>query len=101
MSPPAGPADLPSDTVLVRRDSAQLEWTEIEDQLIVWDGARGELHHLDPIATLVLRLCDGSTRFDETVADLARAFACEPDQIRADVARCVATLQQRGLLEAV
>jgi hypothetical protein len=87
------------ETVLAQRGSLDVESVEVEDQVIVWNGAEGELHLLDPIATLVLRLCDGSTTLGETVADLARMFRCEVSAIWDDVVRCAETLQQNGLVE--
>lgn len=99
MSPDSSAADLGPDTVLAQPASLQVEWVDVGDQVIVWDGAEGELHLLDPIATLVFRLCDGSTTLGETVADLARLFSRETSEIRDDVVRCVETLRRNGLVQ--
>ena len=101
MNRPGPAAELGPDTVLAQLDACQLEWVEVEDQVIVWNGAEGELHHLDRIATLVFRLCDGTTTLGDTVADLALVFGCEPEQIWSDVSRCVEQLCRDGLIEPV
>jgi hypothetical protein len=78
-----------------------VEWVEVEDQLIVWSVTTAELHHLDPIATLVFHLCDGRSSLDDTVTDLAAVFGREPEQIRDDVVRCAEQLWGSGLVAPV
>ena len=85
------------DTVL--EPTSAIAWVEVDDQVVVWSDATQELHHLDPIATLVFRLCDGTSTLGDTVADLARLFGREPDQIRGDVTRCVEQRLASGLVQ--
>jgi hypothetical protein len=94
-------AVLGPDSVLAPRHAARWPSVEVDDQVIVWNDATQELHHLDVTATLVLRLCDGESTLSQTAADLAHLFGVDPDQIRGDVIRCAGMLAGAGLVEPV
>lgn len=74
---------------LVRGTSPDLEWIEVEGETIVWSESTQELHRLDPIATLIFRLCDGRSTVADTVEDLARSFAVPSSEVTADIEHCV------------
>ncbi len=101
MSAPRGRVAPGPETVLGPAQTPGVEWVEVEDQLIVWSDSAGELHRLDPIATLVFHLCDGETSLGATVTDLAGVFGRGPEQIRDDVMRCAEQLWRSGLVEPV
>jgi hypothetical protein len=70
---------------------------------VTLDGAtvihrHGQLHALDPVATLVWRCCDGGATVDEIAADLAAAFGVPPERAREDVSAAVAELTRLDLL---
>jgi hypothetical protein len=58
----------------------------------------GQVHTLDPVATLVWRCCDGSASITEIAADLAAGFGADPGTVRRDVDATVAELGRLGLL---
>lgn len=93
------PAPLNTSTVLTKRQPPHLEWIEIEGEAIAWNDDDGELHRLDPIATLVFRLCDGTVDLGRTAADLAEAFRQPVPTVEADVLHCAQKLLQGGLVE--
>jgi len=97
MSENVSPLD-PS-VVLARRPAPVVEWVEIEGEAVAWNAEDGALHRLDPIATLVFQLCDGTATLGRTVADLADAFAQPAHQLEGDVLGCAGRLLDGGLLE--
>src|SRR4051812_6189000 len=58
----------------------------------------GQVHTLDPVATLVWRCCDGSASVAEIAADLAVGFDTDPATVRNDVDATIAALDGLGLL---
>ena len=46
---------------------------ELDGEAVVYDDASGELHHLNPSATIVLSLCDGSTTVEEMISLISEA----------------------------
>lgn len=74
-----------------------LDIHEVEDGLVVYDPAADRVHYLNPSASLVLSLCDG-TRTEAELAELVRAaWKLETAPID-DVSRCLAQLQREGVL---
>lgn len=86
--------------VLTRGTAPDVEWTEIEGECVVWNSRSEELHHLDRIASLIFRLCDGSTTLGETVQELAQAFEASCATVERDVLRCAGFLLDAGLVRA-
>jgi PqqD family protein of HPr-rel-A system len=58
----------------------------------------GEVHTLDPVATLVWRCCDGSASVAEIAADLASGFDADAATVERDVAATISELDRLGLL---
>lgn len=85
--------------VLARRPTPHVEWVEIEGEAVAWNAEEGALHRLDPIATLVFQLCDGSETLERTVADLAEAFGQPVESLEEDVLGCAGRLLDGGLVE--
>ena len=70
---------------------------EVEDGFVVFDAATDRVHYLNPTATVVFSLCDGTRTTDE-IAELVRsAWDLETAPV-ADVAACVAQLRDEGVL---
>jgi PqqD family protein of HPr-rel-A system len=80
----------------IRQD---LTVVELDGEAVIYDDDSGELHHLNPTATVVFSLCDGTATVKELAADIADAFG----QPAADVEKQVRTLLREfrkvGLLE--
>lgn len=83
-----------------RRSSPDLEWVEVDGEVVAWTRDPDGLHRLDQIATLVFQLSDGSTTIQQTVAELAEAFDVDPERVRVDVERCLRSMIEQRLIEA-
>ncbi len=60
------------------RKVEELEVNEAEDGLVIYDPAHDVVHHLNPTASLIFDLCDG-TRDATTIADvLGETFGLDP-----------------------
>ena len=76
-----------------------LHVVELDGEAIVYDEHTGDLHHLNPVATVVLDLCDGSATASEVARDIARAFDEAPPDVERHVRRCIRRFRTVGLLE--
>ena len=47
---------------------------ELDGEAVIYDEETTELHHLNPTATIVFGLCDGSATMAEMAADISAAF---------------------------
>lgn len=79
----------------VRDDLAVVE---LDGEAVVFDEVSCDLHYLNPTATLVFGLCDGSGTVDELAADIAAAYGADEDQVRGDVRAVVEDFARSGLL---
>ena len=75
---------------------------DFEDELVVCNTASGQtqLHHLNPAATIVFRLCDGTGTSDDLAKDIAEAFGLPQSDVQRDVRAIVRQFRQNGLLTA-
>lgn len=81
---------------MVRDD---LTIVHLDGEAVIFDGRSGELHHLNPTATIVLGLCDGSASIAELSADVSRAFDVPSDEVESQVRAVVRRFRTAGLLE--
>lgn len=72
---------------------------EIDGELVLYDVESNRTLHLDPRATLIWRVLDGSVTLAELVDDLSDVFDVDPTTIRADVEPMLARLHDLGFLE--
>jgi hypothetical protein len=70
----------------------------LDGELVVYDPATHELHHLNTSATLVWQHCDGRRTVDDIAAAIASSGDADRATVRADVARVVADLVAATLL---
>jgi Coenzyme PQQ synthesis protein D (PqqD) len=80
-----------------RDDLALAEFDE-EVVAYVGYGDHGLLHYLDPTATLVFRLCDGSATVGETAAELAEFYGMPAAELEPQVRELVRDFRRRDLL---
>ncbi len=88
------PVDVPR-----RIPSPQLEWVEVDEEIVAWSQQTDSLHRLDRIATLVFQLADGQTPLSQTISDLAEAFGADAEEVEVDVLSCVGRMVNDHLLE--
>lgn len=85
--------------VLHRIPSPDVEWVEIDGQVVAWNERTETLHLLDPTAGLVYQLLDGRSSLTEIVLDLAAAFENDLGQVERDVLRLASSLEDMALVE--
>jgi hypothetical protein len=80
------------------RTRDELIVAEIDDELVVYDPATDALHHLNPAASLVFGLCDGTATMKETAADMARLAGLDPVEVEKEVRSLVRGFRKSDLL---
>ena len=76
---------------------ADLEITEVEDGLVVFDVAADRVHYLDPVASFLFLYCDGTRTVDE-LSELTRRAYELAETPTAEVRTAVDTFTTEGLL---
>ena len=74
---------------------------ELDGEAVIYDEETGELHHLNPSATIVFGLCDGTQTSEELSGEISAAFDLPVDETTAQVRELVAQLGDVGLLQGV
>jgi hypothetical protein len=74
-----------------------LDVHEVEDGLVVFDAATDRVHYLNPTASVVFSLCDG-TRTTGEIAELLRSAWDLDAAPNDDVATCLEQLRGEGVL---
>lgn len=72
---------------------------ELDGEAVVYDEATGNLHHLNPTATLIFARCDGTATAAEISQELAEAFGLPREEIEPQVRRLLRALRRAELLE--
>jgi hypothetical protein len=78
---------------------SDLDFIEVGDEAVVFDGQTGLLHHLNPIAALVFQLYDGTATIKETSTELAAATGLAADEVEHKVRVLHRQFREAGLLE--
>lgn len=74
-----------------------LEVNEVDDGLVIYDGARDRVHYLNPTAGVVFALCDG-THGEATLPGLVRQAFGTDEPSDDEIAECLAKLRAEGLV---
>ena len=82
------------------RAREDLTVVEIDGESVVYDEATGNLHHLNPTATVVFSLCDGTVSARELAVEIAEAFDQPTDEVERQVRRLLRELRAQGLVVA-
>jgi PqqD family protein of HPr-rel-A system len=80
------------------RPRDDLTVVEIDGEAVVYDDATGDLHHLNPTATVVFSLCDGSVTARDLSAEIADAFGEPVEEIQRHVRGVLRRLREQNLL---
>jgi hypothetical protein len=80
------------------RIAEDLDVNEAEDGLIIYQESTERVHHLNPTASIVFQLCDGSRNAAEIGAIVGQLFGLDhaPDD---EVEACFSGLIREGLAE--
>jgi PqqD family protein of HPr-rel-A system len=71
----------------------------LDGEAVVYDDVSGELHHLNPSATVVFGLLDGTATIRELAGDVADAFGLAPEEIERQIRTLVRQFRKLGLLD--
>lgn len=71
----------------------------LDGEAVVYDEASGELHHLNPSATVVFGLLDGTATIRELSGDVADAFGMPREEIETQIRTLVRQFRRLGLLD--
>ena len=74
-----------------------LEWAELDDEIVVYDRLGEHLHRLNAPAATVWRACDGR-RFTDIVVSVRTVYDGEPDVIAREVRGIVDEFAGAGLV---
>jgi hypothetical protein len=72
---------------------------DIDGEAVVYEPADVLLHHLNPTATVVFKLCDGSGTVRELSEDIADILGMPVNTVLRQVRRVVSQFKQAGLLD--
>jgi PqqD family protein of HPr-rel-A system len=72
---------------------------ELDGEAVIYDEATGNLHHLNPTATIVFSLCDGSATVKEIAAEISAAFGVETSQVEVEIRSLLKEFRREELLE--
>jgi len=72
---------------------------ELDGEAIVYDDESRKIHHLNPTATIVFNLCDGSATISELSGEIAGAFKLVPDDVERQVRGLLRQFRKERFLE--
>jgi PqqD family protein of HPr-rel-A system len=72
---------------------------ELDGEAVIYDEGTGNLHHLNPTATIVFSLCDGSATVKELAAEISAAFGVEASQVESEIRALLKEFRREELLE--
>jgi hypothetical protein len=80
------------------RRVAELPFQTLDEETLVVDPSRREVHLLNETATRVWQLCESPRSIDELVAVLAEEYDAPADDLRRGVTELVEGLRDKSLL---
>ena len=72
---------------------------ELDGEAVIFDEETTELHHLNPTATIVFGLCDGTATMRQMAADISEAFGVPAPDVEAQVRGLIRQFRKVRLLE--
>ena len=71
---------------------------EIDGEILLHDTTNGSVHHLNLVAGMVWRLCDGTKNTEAITDEIAKAFQKSPAEIASDIEEVLVSFKNKGLL---
>lgn len=81
------------------RAREDLAVVELEGEAIIYDEQTARLHHLNPTATMIFGMCDGTATVKELSADIANVYGLAPPEVERQVRALLRELRTSDLLE--
>ena len=71
---------------------------EIDGEFLLHDPLTGSVHHLNAVAGLVWRLCDGVRSSETIAAEVGAAYRKSPSEIAVDIEDVLRNFSEKGLI---
>ena len=71
---------------------------ELDGEAVIYDEETSDLHHLNPTATIVFGLCDGSATIADISTDISEAFGVPADEVEGQVRTLIRQFRKAKLL---
>lgn len=72
---------------------------ELDGEAVIYDEGTTEMHHLNPTATIVFGLCDGTATMREIAVDISEAFGVPVQDVESQVRGVIRQFRKVELLE--
>jgi hypothetical protein len=79
----------------VRED---LTVVELDGEAVIFDEETTDLHHLNPTATIVFGLCDGTSTIPQMSLEISEAFGVPADEVETQVRTLLRRFRKAKLL---
>ncbi len=71
---------------------------ELDGEAVIYDEQTSDLHHLNPTATIVFGLCDGSATITDISTDISEAFGVPAAEVEGQVRTLIRQFRKAKLL---
>jgi PqqD family protein of HPr-rel-A system len=71
---------------------------ELDGEAVIYDEQTADLHHLNPTATIVFGLCDGTATMAEMATDISEAFGVPAPEVETQVRSLIRRFRRAKLL---
>ena len=71
---------------------------ELDGEAVIYDEKTADLHHLNPTATIVFGLCDGTATMAQIATDISEAFRVPAPEVETQVRGLVRQFRKAKLL---
>jgi PqqD family protein of HPr-rel-A system len=71
---------------------------ELDGEAVIYDEQTADLHHLNPTATIVFGLCDGTATMAQIATDISEAFGVPETEVEGQVRGVVREFRKAKLL---
>jgi len=72
---------------------------ELDGEAVIYDEDGGDLHHLNPTATIVFGLCDGTSTMRQMSLDISEAFGVPAVEVEGQIRTLIRSFRKARLLE--
>lgn len=72
---------------------------ELDGEAVIYDERNGSLHHLNPTATLVFSLCDGTSTIKQMAGDIAQAYQVPLSEVEKQLRKLIRDFRGSELIE--
>lgn len=72
---------------------------ELDGEAVIYDDANSRIHYLNPTATLVFSIFDGTATVRDLAQDIAQVYQVPPDEVEKQVRALLRDFRKANLLE--